>query len=145
MAEKTRVWCYHKPPGTITTVKDPQGRPTVFDKLPADMPRVVSVGRLDFNTEGLRLLTNDGELARHLELPQNAWPRRYRVRVHGHADPQKLASIVNGLRSGVSGTNPSRSRSRRVGRMERTTGSPSRSTKARTARSAISWRIWVWM
>ena len=97
MAEKTRVWCYHKPPGTITTVKDPQGRPTVFEKLPTDMPRVVSVGRLDFNTEGLLLLTNDGELARHLELPQNAWPRRYRVRVNGHADPQKLASIVNGV------------------------------------------------
>ena len=96
-AEETRVWRYHKPPGTITTAKDPQGRPTVFEKLPPEMPRVVSVGRLDFNTEGLLLLTNDGELARHLELPKNAWPRRYRVRVHGHIDHEKLASVANGV------------------------------------------------
>ena len=96
-AEETRVWRYHKPPGTITTAKDPQGRPTVFEKLPPEMPRVVSVGRLDFNTEGLLLLTNDGELARHLELPQNAWLRRYRVRVCGHVDPEKLASVANGV------------------------------------------------
>jgi 23S rRNA pseudouridine2605 synthase len=96
-AEETRVWRYHKPTGTITTAKDPQGRPTVFEKLPPGMPRVVSVGRLDFNTEGLLLLTNDGELARHLELPKNAWPRRYRVRVRGHIDPEKLASVANGV------------------------------------------------
>jgi 23S rRNA pseudouridine2605 synthase len=96
-AEETRVWRYHKPTGTITTAKDPQGRPTVFERLPPGMPRVVSVGRLDFNTEGLLLLTNDGELARHLELPQNAWLRRYRVRVHGHVDPEKLASVANGV------------------------------------------------
>jgi 23S rRNA pseudouridine2605 synthase len=97
VAEETRVWRFHKPPGAITTAKDPQGRPTVFEKLPPEMPRVVSVGRLDFNTEGLLLLTNDGELARHLELPQNAWLRRYRVRVHGHVDPEKLASVANGV------------------------------------------------
>jgi len=96
-AEETRVWRYHKPPGTITTAKDPQGRTTVFDKLPRSMPRVVSVGRLDYNTEGLLLLTNDGELARYLELPQNSWPRHYRVRVHGHADSQKLAAVANGV------------------------------------------------
>jgi 23S rRNA pseudouridine2605 synthase len=96
-AEETRVWRYHKPPGTITSTKDPQGRPTVFEKLPPEMPRVVSVGRLDINTEGLLLLTNDGELARHLELPQNAWPRRYRVRVCGDVNPQKLASVANGV------------------------------------------------
>jgi len=96
-AEETRVWRYHKPPGTITTARDPRGRPTVFEKLPPGMPRVVSVGRLDFNTEGLLLLTNDGELARYLELPQNEWPRRYRVRVNGEIDPEKLASVAHGV------------------------------------------------
>ncbi len=96
-AEETRVWRYHKPTGTITTARDPRGRPTVFDMLPPDMPRVVSVGRLDFNTEGLLLLTNDGGLARHLELPQNAWPRLYRVHVDGRIDPERLASVANGV------------------------------------------------
>ncbi len=95
--EGTRLWLFHKPPGTITTTRDPQGRPTVFQLLPSEMPRVVSVGRLDFNTEGLLLLTNDGELARLLELPQNAWPRRYRVRVKGKLDPVKLNSVANGI------------------------------------------------
>ena len=96
-AEETRVWRYHKPAGTITTARDPKGRPTVFEKMPPEMPRVVSVGRLDFNTEGLLLLTNDGELARHLELPQNAWLRHYRVRVYGDVDPKKLAALANGV------------------------------------------------
>ncbi|MDR3425249.1 MAG: pseudouridine synthase [Alphaproteobacteria bacterium] len=96
-AEESRVWRYHKSAGTITTSRDPQGRPTVFEKLPHEMPRVVSVGRLDFNTEGLLLLTNDGELARHLELPQNAWLRHYRVRVHGEVDPAKLKSVATGV------------------------------------------------
>lgn len=96
-AEDTRVWRYHKPSGTITTARDPQGRPTVFEKLPPTMPRVISVGRLDFNTEGLLLLTNDGELARHLELPQNAWLRQYRVRVYGTVDPEVIKSVANGV------------------------------------------------
>jgi 23S rRNA pseudouridine2605 synthase len=96
-AEETRVWRYHKPAGTITTTSDPQGRPTVFEKLPPELPRVVSVGRLDFNTEGLLLLTNDGELARHLELPANAWLRHYRVRVYGDIDAKKLAALANGI------------------------------------------------
>ncbi len=95
--EETRVWRYHKTAGTITTSRDPQGRPTVFEKLPPEMPRVVSVGRLDFNTEGLLLLTNDGELARHLELPANAWLRQYRARVHGTIDLKKLASVEEGV------------------------------------------------
>jgi 23S rRNA pseudouridine2605 synthase len=95
--EEARVWRYHKPAGTITTARDPQGRPTVFEKLPPDMPRVVSVGRLDFNTEGLLLLTNDGELARHLELPANAWLRQYRVRVYGEIDPEKLKVAAKGV------------------------------------------------
>jgi 23S rRNA pseudouridine2605 synthase len=96
-AERTRVWRFHKPPGTITAARDPRGRPTVFEGLPPRMPRVVSVGRLDFNTEGLLLLTNDGELARHLELPRNAWLRRYRVRVRGPVDPAKLTEVANGV------------------------------------------------
>ena len=96
-AQETRVWRYHKTAGTLTTNKDPQGRPTVFEKLPPEMPRVVSVGRLDYNTEGLLLLTNDGELARHLELPQNAWLRHYRVRVYGGVDPKRLKALENGV------------------------------------------------
>jgi len=95
--EETRVWRYHKPAGTITTSRDPQGRPTVFEKMPPEMPRVVSVGRLDFNTEGLLLLTNDGGLARHLELPANAWLRHYRVRVYGVINEAKLASVAKGV------------------------------------------------
>ncbi len=96
-AEETRVWLFYKPRGTIATSKDPQGRTTVFEELPSKMPRVVSVGRLDYNTEGLLLLTNDGELARHLELPQNAWARQYRVRVNGHITREKLASVAKGV------------------------------------------------
>lgn len=94
--EHTRVWRYHKPDGLMTTHRDPQGRPTVFDSLPEGMPRVVSVGRLDINSEGLLLLTNDGELARRLELPSNAWIRRYRVRVFGVVDERKLAALAKG-------------------------------------------------
>ncbi len=96
-AEETRVWRYHKPTGVLTTSRDPRGRPTVFEKMPPEMPRVVSVGRLDFNTEGLLLLTNDGELARFLELPKNAWLRHYRVRVYGKVDPQKIAALAKGV------------------------------------------------
>ncbi len=96
-AERTRLWRYHKPPGLVTSHKDPQGRPTVFERLPEDMPRVISVGRLDLNSEGLLLLTNDGELARHMELPATGWVRRYRVRVHGTPDPAQLAALERGL------------------------------------------------
>ncbi len=81
--QRTRLFLYHKPPGLITTAKDPEGRPTVFENLPANLPRVISVGRLDLNTEGLLLLTNDGELSRMLELPSTGLARTYRVRVHG--------------------------------------------------------------
>lgn len=94
---RTRLWRYHKPAGLLTTHRDPEGRPTVFDRLPADMPRVVSVGRLDLNSEGLLLLTNDGALARRLELPTTGWLRRYRVRVHGTVDPTRLAALKNGI------------------------------------------------
>ena len=92
--DRTRLWRYHKPDGLVTTHRDPEGRPTVFQKMPATMPRVVSVGRLDLNSEGLLLLTNDGGLARSLELPSNNWIRRYRVRVFGAPDPAVLASLA---------------------------------------------------
>lgn len=95
--EEARLWRFHKPAGVITTAKDPQGRPTVFEHLPPGLPRVVTVGRLDFNTEGLLLLTNDGELARHLELPANAWIRHYRVRVYGLVDEAKLSALAKGI------------------------------------------------
>jgi len=92
----TRLWRYHKPRGLIATHRDPQGRPTLFDALPKTMPRVISVGRLDIESEGLLLLTNDGALARHLELPATGWTRRYRVRVFGKPDTEKLARLANG-------------------------------------------------
>ncbi len=95
--ERTRLWRYHKPAGLVTTHRDPQGRPTVFEKLREQLPRVVSVGRLDLNSEGLLLLTNDGGLARRLELPATGWLRRYRVRVHGVVDERALAALANGL------------------------------------------------
>lgn len=94
---RARMWRYHKPDGLMTTHKDPQGRPTVFEKMPAGMPRVISVGRLDLNSEGLLLLTNDGALARQLELPSNEWIRRYRVRVHGAVEPAALAALARGV------------------------------------------------
>ena len=95
--ERTRLFLYHKPRGLITTHADPQGRPTIFARLPSELPRLISVGRLDFNTEGLLLLTNDGELARVLELPATGWLRRYKVRVHGIVDAARLAALEKGV------------------------------------------------
>lgn len=95
--EVTRMWLYYKPTGLITTHKDISGRPTVFENLPAGMPRVISVGRLDLNSEGLLLLTNNGELSRLLELPQNGWSRRYKVKVHGRVLPDKLQALEKGV------------------------------------------------
>ena len=92
-----RLWRYHKPKGRVTTHSDPQGRPTVFEALPEEMPRVISIGRLDFNTEGLLLLTNDGALARHLELPATGWLRRYRVRAHGAVTQEALDKLKAGI------------------------------------------------
>jgi 23S rRNA pseudouridine2605 synthase len=96
-AEPARLWRYHKPAGLVTTHRDERGRPTVFDRLPPELPRVVSVGRLDLTSEGLLLLTNDGELSRALELPARGWLRRYRVRVHGDVDPARLAALEAGV------------------------------------------------
>jgi len=95
--EPARLWRYHKPAGLVTTHRDEKSRPTVFDRLPPELPRVISVGRLDLTSEGLLLLTNDGELARSLELPARGWLRRYRVRVHGTVDPARLAALEKGL------------------------------------------------
>lgn len=95
--EPTRLWRLHKPRGQVTTSRDPEGRPTVFDALPKTLPRVISIGRLDVNTEGLLLLTNDGELARRLELPSTGWARRYRVRAHGRTDQAKLDELQKGI------------------------------------------------
>ncbi len=95
--ELTRLWRYHKPRGVICTDKDPQGRPTIFDQMPPGLPRLISVGRLDLNSEGLLLLTNDGELARRLELPATGWLRRYRVRVFGKVEPRRLTALQDGI------------------------------------------------
>lgn len=92
-----QLWRYHKPTGVVTTDRDPEGRPTVFDKLPADLPRVLAVGRLDLTSEGLLLLTNDGELKRKLEHPSTGWARRYRVRVHGRVTDAALAKLAKGI------------------------------------------------
>lgn len=96
-SEPPRLWRYHKPRGLVTTHADPEGRPTVFDNLPDGLPRVISIGRLDFNTEGLLLLTNDGALARHLELPSTGWLRRYRVRAHGRVTQADLDRLKDGI------------------------------------------------
>jgi 23S rRNA pseudouridine2605 synthase len=95
--EETRLWLYHKPGGLVVSNHDPQGRPTIFEKLRHQLPRVMSIGRLDINTEGLLLLTNDGELARFLELPATGWLRRYRVRAFGHVDDAALTKLDKGV------------------------------------------------
>ena len=97
VSEATRLFLYHKPVGLVTTARDEKNRPTVFERLPPGLPRVVSVGRLDLNSEGLLLLTNDGGLARYLELPANALKRRYRARVHGTVKPGHLARLAQGV------------------------------------------------
>ncbi|HCP82507.1 MAG TPA: RNA pseudouridine synthase [Octadecabacter sp.] len=95
--EAPRIWLYHKPAGLVTTERDEKGRKTVFDAMPAEMPRVMSVGRLDIASEGLLLLTNDGELKRTMELPATGWLRRYRVRINGSLSEAKLDELRNGI------------------------------------------------
>lgn len=95
--EPARLWLYHKPPGLVTTTRDEKGRATIFDGLPEDMPRVMSVGRLDLNSEGLLLLTNDGAIKRKLELPSTGWLRKYRVRINGRPKDEDFAPLRRGL------------------------------------------------
>ena len=95
--EPSRLWLYHKPAGLVTTTRDEKGRATIFDNLPEDMPRVMSVGRLDLNSEGLLLLTNDGGIKRKLELPATGWLRKYRVRVNGRPKDEDFAPLRKGL------------------------------------------------
>ncbi|MBS0384666.1 MAG: rRNA pseudouridine synthase [Proteobacteria bacterium] len=97
VAPATRLWRYHKPAGLVTTHRDPAGRQTVFQHLPPELPRVISVGRLDLTSEGLLLLTNDGELARKLELPSSGWRRRYRARAFGRITQAELDRLKNGV------------------------------------------------
>ena len=92
-----RLWLYHKPSGLVTTTRDDQGRTTIFDDLPEDLPRVLSVGRLDLNSEGLLLLTNDGGIKRKLELPATGWVRKYRVRIKGRPSDDTFAPLRDGL------------------------------------------------
>lgn len=96
-APPARMWRYHKPAGLVTTHRDPQGRPTVFERLPPGLPRVISVGRLDINSEGLLLLTNDGALARELELPAHGWIRQYRARAFGSVTQAELDELSEGV------------------------------------------------
>ena len=95
--EPSRLWLYHKPTGLVTTARDEQGRATIFDNLPDDLPRVISVGRLDINSEGLILLTNDGALKRKLELPSTGWLRKYRVRVKGRPTEDTFTPLRKGI------------------------------------------------
>jgi len=95
--EPTRLWMYHKRKGLVTTHKDESNRETVFQHLPKNLPRVISVGRLDLNSEGLLLLTNDGELSRYLEMPSSGLTRSYRVRAHGRITQTKLDRLKDGI------------------------------------------------
>jgi 23S rRNA pseudouridine2605 synthase len=95
--ERARLFRYHKPAGVLTAARDPEGRPTLYDRLPADLPRLMPIGRLDFSSEGLLLLTKDGDLKRRLELPATGWLRRYRVRVPGRIDEAALATLERGI------------------------------------------------
>jgi 23S rRNA pseudouridine2605 synthase len=95
--DAARLWLYHKPAGLVTTERDEKDRPTVFDSLPENLPRVMSVGRLDLNSEGLLLLTNDGEMKRKLELPSTGWLRRYRVRINGSVSEATLDRLRAGI------------------------------------------------
>jgi 23S rRNA pseudouridine2605 synthase len=95
--QPTRLWRYHKPTGRLTTRRDPEGRPTIYDGLPPELATAITIGRLDMNSEGLLLLTNDGALARRLELPTTGWIRKYRVRVHGAVDAKALEKLAQGV------------------------------------------------
>ena len=96
--QKPKIWIFHKPKNTIVSNNDPQNRQTIFDILPENLPRVITIGRLDITTEGLLLLTNNGAIARHIELPQTAWSRNYRVRVFGRVNMNELKKLEKGIK-----------------------------------------------
>ena len=133
MRERTRLFLYHKPRGLVTTHADPAGRPTIFSVLPKGLPRLISVGRLDLNTEGLLLLTNDGGLARALELPATGWLRRYRVRAHGRVRRISSTGCAAASPSTASATGDRGHGS--IASRAAMSGSPSPCARARTARS----------
>jgi 23S rRNA pseudouridine2605 synthase len=112
--DRPRLWRYHKPAGLVTTHRDERGRPTVFAALPKGLPRLISIGRLDLASEGLLLLTNDGSLARRLELPATGWLRRYKVRVHGTVEPAALAALARGSTVGGTSYGPIRADLERI-------------------------------
>lgn len=95
--QKTRLWIFHKPAGFLTSSTDPKNRKTIYNILPSDLPRLISIGRLDYNSEGLLLMTTNGELARYVELPKTGWIRKYRVRVHGKINEYRLKNLINGI------------------------------------------------
>ncbi len=138
--ERTRLWIFHKPRGLVTTARDPEGRQTVFEVLPEDMPRVVAVGRLDINTEGLLLLTNDGGLAKVIAHPDTGWLRRYRVRAHGDTDQAQLDRLKKGVTIDGMEYGPIEASLDRVqgDNLWLTLGL----REGRTARSSASWSIW---
>lgn len=114
VAEPPRLFRYHKPKGVMTTTRDPEGRKTLYDTLPEGLPRLMPIGRLDLNSEGLLLLTNDGELKRRLELPSTGWLRRYRVRVFGTPDDAALQSLSRGVTVGGVAYGPIQAKLERV-------------------------------
>ncbi len=95
--QDVRLWLFHKPAGFLTSTFDPKNRQNIFDILPEGMPRVISVGRLDYNSEGLLLLTTSGDLARYMELPKTGWIRKYRVRAHGKINQERLQKLTKGI------------------------------------------------
>ena len=132
-----RLFLHHKARGLVTTHSDPQGRPTIFGALPKNLPRLISVGRLDINTEGLLLLTNDGELARMLELPQTGWLRTYRVRALGRVTQEALDKLKGGVT--IKDVRYGPSRRRWIASKAPTSGLRLAFAKARTARCATCW------
>ena len=141
--ERTRLFLFHKPRGLVTTARDPEGRPTVFEALPPGLPRLVAIGRLDINSEGLLLLTNDGGLARVLELPSTGWLRRYRVRAHGTIDQASSIALSGGIAiDGVDYVGIEAKLDREQGDNVWITMGLGRGKTARSRRCSSIWALW---